>query len=157
LRSAEKGFIVSPPQSVELEKPWNEQGMPFYAGKIEYARSFDIEKVEGPYSVKLPDSPTGWYGTTARVFINGNDVGFIVSAPWSVDVTKFIKPGKNEIAVQVYGTPKNLLGPHHAGKIRGSAWPSVFQQAPENQPPGTAYDVIGCGLFEPFTLVSVVP
>jgi hypothetical protein len=139
------------------EQGWHRQGMPFYAGKVGYARSFDIAKVEGTYSVKLPDSPTGWYGATARVFVNGNDAGFVVSAPWSVDVTKFIKQGQNDISVQVYGTPKNLLGPHHAGNLRGSAWPGSFHQAPANQPPGASYDVIGYGLFEPFELMNAVP
>jgi hypothetical protein len=130
--------------------------MPFYAGKVEYSRSFEIEKVAGTYSVKLPGSPTGWHGATARIIVNGNDAGFVVCAPWTVDVTKFIKQGENEIAVQVYGTPKNLLGPHHAGTLRGSAWPGSFHQAPAHQPPGTAYDVIGYGLFEPFELISII-
>jgi len=138
-----------------VEQGWHRQGMPFYAGKVEYSRTFNIDKNEGKYYVKLPDSPTGWYGTTARVLVNGTSAGFVVSAPWTVDVTPFIKTGKNEIAVQVYGTPKNLLGPHHAGKVRGSAWPGSFQRGPDKQPTGSAYDVIGCGLFEPFTL-SVV-
>jgi hypothetical protein len=109
------------------------------------------------YSVQLPDSPSGWYGATARVMVNGNDAGFIISAPWSVEVTKFVKPGKNDISVQVYGTPKNLLGPHHAGRLRGSAWPGSFHQSPANQPGGSAYDTIGYGLFEPFEFISVVP
>jgi hypothetical protein len=136
---------------------WHRQGMPFYSGKVEYARSFDIAKVEGTYSVKLPDSPSGWYGATARVMVNGNEAGYVVCAPWSVDVTKFVKQGKNEVAVQVYGTPKNLLGPHHSGRLRGSAWPGSFQGGPDKQPPGSAYDTIGYGLFEPFELMSVVP
>jgi len=135
------------------EQGWHRQGMPFYAGKVAYSRSFEIAKVEGTYSVKLPGSPTGWYGTTAKIVVNGNDAGFVVSAPWSLNVTKFLKEGKNEIAVYVYGTPKNLLGPHHAGRLRGSAWPGSFQQAPASQPHGSAYDVIGCGLFEPFELI----
>jgi hypothetical protein len=109
------------------------------------------------YSVQLPDSPSGWYGATARVMVNGNGAGFIISAPWSVEVTKFVKQGKNDISVQVYGTPKNLLGPHHAGRLRGSAWPGSFHQSPANQPSGSAYDVIGYGLFEPFELISVAP
>jgi hypothetical protein len=132
------------------EQGWHRQGMPFYAGKVEYSRSFDVAKVAGTYSVKLPSSPGGWYGAAARIFVNGNDAGFVVGAPWSVDVTKFVKQGRNDISVQVYGTPKNLLGPHHAGRQRGSAWPGMFHPAPEHQPPGSAYDVIGYGLFEPF-------
>jgi hypothetical protein len=130
--------------------------MPFYAGKVEYSRSFDIATASGRYSVKLPDSPKGWYGATAKVIVNGNDAGYIVSAPWQVDVTPFVKQGKNEISVQVHDTPKNLLGPHHAGRLRGSAWPNAFHRAPEHQPSGSAYDTIGYGLFEPFELISVV-
>ncbi len=138
---------------------WNRQGMPFYAGKVEYSRSFDIEKTDGKYSysIKLPDSPNGWYGATARIFVNGcnadSDAGFVVSSPWTVDVTKFVKPGKNDVSVQIYGTPKNLLGPHHAGRLRGSAWPNAFQRGPDKQPAGNAYDTIGYGLFEPFELI----
>jgi hypothetical protein len=135
---------------------WHMQGMPFYSDKVEYSRSFEVAKVEGTYSVKLPESPTGWYGATARVFVNGNEAGYVVSAPWTADVTKFVKQGINEVSVQVYGTPKNLLGPHHVGKMRGQAWPNAFQRGPEHQPPGSAYDVIGYGLFETFELMQAV-
>jgi len=139
----------------ENTQGWHRQGMPFYSNKVEYSRSFEIENVAGTYRVQLPDSPNGWYGATAKVVVNGNDAGYVVSAPWSVDVTKPIKQGNNDISVQVYGTPKNLLGPHHSGRLRGSAWPRAFHQAPATQPAGSAYDVIGYGLFEPFVLISV--
>ena len=137
-----------------VEPGWHRQGMPFYAGKVEYSRTFNVERTDGKFYVKLPVSPTGWYGATARVFVNGNDAGFVMGATWQSDVTKFIKQGKNEISVQVYGTPKNLLGPHHAGRLRGSAWPGSFHQAPANQPAGSAYDTIGYGMFEPFELIQ---
>jgi hypothetical protein len=58
--------------------------------------------------------------------------------------------------VTVVGTLKNTLGPHHAGKISGTAWPAIFHQGPETgPPPGAAYDTLGYGLFEPFVLRSV--
>ncbi|MCL2744432.1 MAG: hypothetical protein FWE67_11340, partial [Planctomycetaceae bacterium] len=139
-------------ESPEQQQGWHEQGLPFYAGKVAYSRSFDIDKVEGKYTVKLPNSPVEWYGATAKIIVNGNDASSVVSALWQVDVTKFIKAGKNEVSVVIYGTPKNLLGPHHAGKLRGSAWPSAFHRAPEHQPAGSSYDVIGYGLFGPFEL-----
>ena len=51
------------------------------------------------------------------------------------------------------GTLKNTLGPHHAGELRGAAWPHMFQRGPETgPPPGSQYDTIGYGLFEPFAL-----
>jgi hypothetical protein len=134
---------------------WHRQGMPFYSDKVEYSRNFEIDKIEGRYSVQLPNNPKGWYGATARIFVNGNDAGFVISAPWKVDVTEFVKLGKNDVSVQIYGTLKNLLGPHHLGRWRGSAWPRHFHQAPDVQPPGNAYDTIGYGLFEPFELINL--
>ncbi|MCL2104257.1 MAG: hypothetical protein FWH21_04280 [Kiritimatiellaeota bacterium] len=163
LRPAEKGFVVCPPQPLALntagegEQGWHRQGMPFYAGKVGYSRSFDVQQADGTFAVKLPDSPAGWHGASARVFVNGNDAGFTISAPWVTDVSQFVKAGRNEVTVHIYGTPKNLLGPHHAGKLRGSAWPGSFQKGPDAQPAGNAYDVIGYGLFEPFELIMATP
>ncbi|MDR3197971.1 MAG: hypothetical protein LBU34_08910 [Planctomycetaceae bacterium] len=140
-----------------IKPTWNQQGMPFYTGKVEYSQTFNVENIDNStknYFVKLPPSPNGWYGSTAQIVVNGQSAGFVVSAPWQVDITKFLGNGKNEIAVVVYGTPKNLLGPHHAGMLRGQAWPSAFHHAPEHQPNGDAYDTIGYGLFEPFVLFS---
>ncbi|MDR1925938.1 MAG: hypothetical protein LBQ66_16340 [Planctomycetaceae bacterium] len=134
---------------------WNRQGMPFYAGKVEYKKNFVItsndessDDTSKRYFVKLND----WYGATAEIRVNDKSEGYIVSAPFQLDVTSKILSGENEVSVIVYGTPKNLLGPHHNGSGRGSAWPSNFQRAPENQPSGDAYDSIDYGLFAPFEL-----
>jgi hypothetical protein len=94
-----------------------------------------------------------WRGSVAKVIVNGHSAGYITHQPWECDVTEQIKPGKNVIEVVVIGTLKNTLGPHHAGALRGAAWPHMFQRGPETgQPPGAAYDTIGYGLFEPFVL-----
>ena len=65
-----------------------------------------------------------------------------------------VEEGENEISVIVYGTLKNLLGPHHIGAVRGSAWPSGFEAAPEHLPGGEDYDYIGYGLFSDFVLIE---
>jgi hypothetical protein len=68
-----------------------------------------------------------------------------------------IKRGKNTVEVVVIGTLKNTLGPHHAGKGLGSAWPGMFQQGPETGPPaGKDYHTVDYGLFEPFVLKQIV-
>ncbi|MDR2345823.1 MAG: hypothetical protein LBE18_07125 [Planctomycetaceae bacterium] len=147
------------------DQGWNRQGMPFYAGKVEYSQTFNIETIDSAkrYIVQLPSKfsdlnstphSAGWYGSTAQIMVNGQSAGFVITSSERVDVTKFIKSGKNEIAVIIYGTPKNLLGPHHAGARRGSAWPSTFHRAPEHQPSGASYDTIDYGLFKPFKLYS---
>jgi hypothetical protein len=133
---------------------WNRQGMPFYAGKIEYSCRFNVSGYDlaKRYFVELPLSPAGWYGSTSQVVVNGQSAGFVISAPYRINVTKMLRAGENEISVIVYGTPKNLLGPHHAGPMRGQAWPNAFHRAPKQQPSGASYDTIGYGLFEPFIL-----
>ncbi|MGL6227349.1 MAG: glycosyl hydrolase [Thermoguttaceae bacterium] len=161
LESAEEGFVVKPPQPVQLrvegteEQGWNQQGMPFYSGAVSYCETFDVENpVSGDYFVKLPASPNGWYGATAKVVVNGKEAGYVLSSPWKVNITPYVQPGKNTVDVQVIGTPKNLLGPHHIGRARGSAWPNAFWQSPKTRGPGSAYDTIGYGLFQPFVLVK---
>ncbi len=138
-------------EAATFEQGWNRQGMPFYAAGVSYKETFDLgQMMQCQYFVNLPDSPKGWYGATAKVIVNGKTAGYVMSAPWKVEITKLVRAGKNEIEVVVFGTPKNLLGPHHNGSGRGTAWPGMFWRGPEPQCPGADYDTIGYGLFEPF-------
>jgi hypothetical protein len=91
----------------------------------------------------------------ARVRVNGKAAGFILTAPWSLDVTPWMTSGANTIEATVVGTLKNTLGPHHGDPPLGSAWPSMFQKGPSpGPPPGAQYSTVGYGLFEPFVLVQ---
>ncbi len=128
---------------------WNRQGHPFYAAGVAYAQTFDIAQPSGRYRIAVPS----WYGSVAKVVVNGKLCGHLVSPPWECDVTEAIRPGANTVELIVVGTLKNTLGPHHAGGIVGSAWPGMFHQGPaEGPPPGNAYHTLSYGLFEPFVL-----
>ena len=105
-----------------------------------------MEKRAGRFVVSLPN----WYGSVAKVAINGKPAGFIDAPPWECDVTKWVKRGQNEVEVTVIGTLKNTLGPHHGKPALGSAWPGSFQKGPSSPPPGTDYSTVAYGLFEPF-------
>ncbi len=129
---------------------WIKQGLPFYSDGISYTQTYQLTPELKRYIVKL----TNWYGSIASVKINGNNAGIIAWEPYELDVTDFIKSGNNEVSVTIYGTLKNLLGPHHIGKVRGTAWPASFQSAPKNQPGGNDYDLINYGLFEDFILIE---
>jgi len=131
---------------------WNRQGLPFYAAGVAYAQDFELPQPSGQYCVELP----AWYGSVAKVIVNGNLAGHIAFRPWHCDVTDWIRPGANTIQVVVIGTLKNTLGPHHAGAMQGFASPQIFNRAPAvGPPPGREYDTIGYGLFEPFVLRHV--
>jgi len=132
---------------------WNQQGHPFYANGVAYTQQFSVSSPQGQFTVRLGD----WYGSVARVNVNGRLAGYISAPPWECDVTPHIKRGDNAIEVVAIGTLKNTLGPHHNGSALGSAWPGMFQRGPNpGPPPGNSYHTVGYGLFEPFELEQMV-
>jgi hypothetical protein len=151
LETARSGFVVAGERPLTMG-PWKDQGHPFYSHGVAYEERFTIPQPAGEYRVQL----TRWYGSVARVRVNGRSAGAILSAPWWLDVTALLRPGSNVIEVTVVGTLKNTLGPHHGNPSLGTAWPSMFQKAPSpGPPPGGDYSTVGYGMFAPFTLVQV--
>jgi len=149
---AASGFVVSAERPIALGA-WNTQGHAFYSQGVAYTERFAVAKPSGMYRVRLGR----WLGSVATVTVNGTPAGEIFSSPWALDVTKLVRPGTNDIEVTVIGTLKNTLGPHHGSPPLGSAWPSMFQKAPDPGPPaGTSYSTVGYGLFEPFALVQAM-
>jgi hypothetical protein len=137
---------------VAAKAGWRQQGLPFYGAGVAYRQRFEIARPRGEYVVSLPD----WYGSVAKVKVNGQSAGHIVCPPWECEVTDHIQRGENEIEVVVIGTLKNTLGPHHGNPGLGSAWPGMFQRAPETgPPPGRAYHTVDYGLFKPFELKQI--
>ena len=149
LKPADNGFIISPDQPISLDQGWNLQGHPFYSEGVLYRESFDVKKPAGRYVVAL----SKWYGSVAKVSVNGKPAGYIDTPPWECDVTKWVKRGANHIEITVIGTLKNTLGPHHGKPALGAAWPGSFHKGPNpGPPPGADYSTVAYGLFEPFVL-----
>ena len=149
LKPSDRGFVITPAQQLHLGA-WNEQGRPFYAEGVSYAERFSLGAPSGRYRVSLPR----WYGSVARVTVNGKAAGYLAYPPWEIDVTGLLRAGENVIGVVVIGTLKNTLGPHHGDPALGTAWPAMFQKAPSpGPPPGAGYSTVAYGLMEPFVLV----
>ncbi len=137
-----------------ISRGWDVQGHPFYSGGVAYREDFNIARRSGRYFVALGK----WLGSVAKVYVNGNLAGYIDAAPFECDVTPHIGQGKNRVEVVVIGTLRNTLGPHHGGQPLGSAWPAMFQRAPNpGPPPGASYSTVGYGLFEPLRLEQRLP
>ena len=130
---------------------WAAQGYPFYANAVDY--TFDASSLLKACESPLRLSIDPWNGAVAAILVNGKQVGAIGWKGETVEITDALQElvaanhDSCELVVRVYGTPKNLFGPHHAGKLRGSAWPGSFHTAPSQPPRGEAYDVINYGLF----------
>ena len=134
---------------------WTAQNMPFYSGGIAYKKVYSLNSDDfrgNRFFAELG----GWRGAVVEVRVNGRNAGYIAFEPFRLDITDALTPGVNEIAVVVYGTLKNTLGPHHNNPRLGSAWPGSFQQgAKVGYPPGSEYSFVGYGLFEDFKVIEI--
>ncbi len=163
LKPTDRGFVITPDHGLSLgtssealpaanQSGWNLQGHPFYSAGVAYRERFEIKALTGRVLVALPK----WYGSVAKVVVNGKPAGFIDAPPWECDVTRYAKPGQNEVEVTVIGTLKNTLGPHHGKPALGAAWPGSFHVGPApGPPPGASYSTVAYGLFEPFVLKQI--
>ncbi|MDO5309440.1 MAG: glycosyl hydrolase [Planctomycetia bacterium] len=146
-------FVVDGSGLFERRNGWANQGMPFYANAVDY--SFTINPNDYPEDRAVKFAASSWYGAVLTVRVQDQQLGVIGWDDVTVDLTSTLAEARQSkvdaltLTARVYGTPKNLFGPHHAGQLRGSAWPAQFHQAPAIQPNGRAYDVIDYGIFPP--------
>ena len=157
-------YAVNGMGQMEQQFGWAAQGWPFYSGAVDY--SFTVSESDfakdQPIHAVLPGLRETWNGAVAAVLVQGKQVGTIACHGESVDLTQALqnafelsrwfsslRPAKGiaTVTFRIYGTPKNLFGPHHVGPLRGSAWPGSFHRAPAVQPAGQNYDFIEYGLF----------
>ncbi|MEX1240330.1 MAG: glycosyl hydrolase, partial [Cyclobacteriaceae bacterium] len=83
-------------------------GIKYYSGTATYTREFNIKddalSKETQVYVAFEDVQE-----IARVFVNGKDCGIIWTPPYRTNITRHIKPGKNEIRVQSINTWNNRI------------------------------------------------
>ncbi len=90
------------------------QGYWFYAGNVRLTRSVDLpgewfEEQKRQIWLEL-DPPNA---ALVRAFVNGKDAGARAWRPYRFDVTELLRPGQNEVTLELFGSCRNLLGPHH--------------------------------------------
>ena len=131
---------------------WKSQGLPFFSDKVGYTRHYAL-KAGQPAVVRLGN----WWGSTAEIRVNGKSAGVMVNRPWEADIASLVKDGDNEIEVVVYGSLKNVFGPHHGKINRGlvTPWSHRYPPSPLAQPAGASYDLDSYGLMEEFSVVAV--
>ncbi|WP_283134717.1 glycosylhydrolase-like jelly roll fold domain-containing protein [Rhizohabitans arisaemae] len=81
---------------------WSEGALAHYSGEVRYTCEFEAPACSGPVLLDL-----GEVAVTARVVLNGVDLGVRVWAPYRFDVTAALKPGGNLLEVSVCNTLAN--------------------------------------------------
>jgi hypothetical protein len=86
-----------------------------------------------------------------RVFVNGTSAGVIAWEPNEVDITDLVRPGRNELAVQVLGHRRNSHGPLHVTDRPHWVGPGQFVTTGNDWT--DVYNLVSCGLFAPPQLI----
>ena len=79
----------------------------YYSGTAVYATTFEnTRSIDSGTKFKLH---VGKVANLAKVYVNGIDCGVIWTAPYHVDISKAIRPGKNDVRIEVTNTWFNRL------------------------------------------------
>jgi|GEM_PF-2190168 len=99
--------IVKEREEIETGS-WAEQGYPYFSGCMEYTQHVDIDEgfVKGRRCFLDAKNNLKEY---VEVFVNGKHVDTRIWLPFKVDITGFLKAGKNKITLRVRNTAKNIM------------------------------------------------
>ena len=89
--------------------PWNEHpdaGIKYFSGTATYRQSLDLNQRQTLEPVRLE---LGAAKHIAQVRLNGQSLGVVWTAPWRVDLTGLVKPGRNELEIDVTNVWVNRL------------------------------------------------
>ncbi len=116
--------LTPPVRSLQLGD-WVSQGLPYYSGNLSYLATIDLpagqlERV----SLRLPD----FRGVAAAVHINGQRAAILGFPPYETEITEFLQPGENQLAIEILNSRRNSHGPfHHPEKWPSWTGPNEFQ------------------------------
>lgn len=120
-------FVLIPPAKETTDGELVSHGYPFYAGIARLSQVFEYDgEMEGDVVLSF-DRP---YAVSLRVVLNGVDLGTRCWAPFDFCVGSALKRGDNELTVELCGTMRNAMGPHHHGELEPyGVGPAQFERS----------------------------
>jgi hypothetical protein len=99
------------PESVQFGslQDWTahaDPGIRYYSGTATYRREFDLPSRTGRQRTYLD---LGTVHHIAEVTLNGAPVGVVWTAPWRIEITEAMQPGKNRLEIAVTNVWANRL------------------------------------------------
>jgi hypothetical protein len=118
-------FIITDKPLIVSDGSLIQQGFCFFAGNIALSQVINVDKDNNKKLIVDFGTPEA---VMMKVLVNDRVVSNLLWAPFTADITDYVKEGENKLTIQLYGSNRNLLGPHH--HIRGevyNAGPSSFK------------------------------
>lgn len=84
----------------------DDEAIRYFSGNVRYETTFTLDKKEMRGRLF---ADTGEVGVMAKIYVNGKYAGGVWTAPYRVDITDFVRKGKNTITIDVVNTWVNRL------------------------------------------------
>ncbi|OXL83095.1 hypothetical protein BCV73_08375 [Paenibacillus sp. SSG-1] len=105
------------------------QGFPFFAGSVTLEQTVVVPQNGWNRALwQFRESPDA---IVSRLRINGREIRAFVWEPYEGDITPYLQPGANRIELELTGSCRNVLGPHH--HVKGEVYkvgPDSFKNKP---------------------------
>jgi hypothetical protein len=129
-------------------KDWstdNNNAIKYYSGTAVYSTTFDFTNTVASDNRVWLDA--GKVANLAEVFVNGKPCGVMWTPPYRVDISKALRPGKNELRINVTNTWANrLIGDGALAQQERHTWINAASLWPKGKP------LLPAGLLGPVTL-----
>lgn len=124
LLSTQSGELCKEPITLR-NGSWTGQGYPFYSGSMRYCTEWNRPSRPGSrFFLRLLDPSC----TLATVVVNSKHLPAILWQPWEIEITSFLKPGKNSLQIELVSSRQNSHGPLHLKEGDSLLWiePNTF-------------------------------
>ena len=123
-----------------------DESIKYYSGTAYYTIHFSAPEVIGNEMIEID---LGNLTAMAKVNVNGTYVGGVWTYPYKLDISDFVKPGKNELVIEVVNNWMNrLIGDQNLPEKQRGTWCFV-------NPYNAQSPLQPSGLFGPVTIQSV--
>ncbi len=123
-----------------------DEGIRYYSGKAVYRTRFVRPPGEGRLVLDLGDTRD-----LATVRVNGRELGTLWKKPWRLDITTALRPGENDLEIEVVNTWRN--------RLVGDTLPETTRKftSVSHRVKTKPTDLLPAGLLGPVTLQTLIP
>jgi len=101
------GFVIQQPKDEIIPINMEQQGFPFFAGKIILSKTLTLTNTN--YKIKFNKKGLN----VIKVRINNSEQSSLLWEPFEADISHLLRLGENEMEITLINNLRNLLGPHH--------------------------------------------
>ena len=101
------GFVIDKPSKLISLKNIEQQGFPFFSGRLTVKKAYEITKPDKKLVLKMKGI------NAVSIKVNGKSVDTVIWNNSEIDLSSYLSVGENTVELTLVNNLRNLLGPHH--------------------------------------------